>query len=235
MKITVNVSKSLQKFIPIPTVTLEIVDYRDIFNFFKAQYPEFKKFVSKNKSTDTTYQDVCLIHNRKVIDANQLDMPVRSKNNVFLGPIIFGAAPTYGTSSSNYYNELKSSFLYPLFGLSTAGYEAMDLEGLNRRVVDSSLFGRAESIYDVPFREGNDIFKGLKITNTANLPVPLVYGQSRVAGNNINTYVKSYRTNPDFFKVSDLLAASSRIEVADSTLFFVEPDYVESDYVELQP
>lgn len=205
MRITVQISKSLQKFIPVPVTSLEVTDYRDIFNFFKAQYPDFKQFISKNKSSSDKYQDVCLIQDEKVVDARKLTMPIRSPNDIFLGPVIFGAAPTYGTNSSDYYNDLKNSFLYPLFGLSTASYEAMDLEGLNRRVVDSSLFGRAENIYDVPFREGNDIFKGLKVTNTANLPVPLVYGQSRVAGNNINTYIKSYRTNPDFFKVSDVV------------------------------
>lgn len=205
MKITVLITSPLIAFIPVLEHSIEVKDYYDVLSYLKNQYPDFSTFLTKLKATTTKYQDVCLVQNDKVIETRKLKSAIRSDSPIYVSPVLFGSAPTYGSRSSAYYNDLKTSFLYPLFGLSTATYEQMDLEGMGKRVADSSLFGRAENIYDVSFREGNDIFKGLKVTNTANAPVPLVYGQSRVAGNNINTYIKSYRANPDFFRVSDII------------------------------
>ena len=229
MKITVVIHKTLQKFIPTKSHSIEAEDYYDILSFLKNHYPEFKTFLTRLKSSDTKNQDVCLIQNKKVIESKLLNLPIRREDTIYLVPIFFGAAPTYGAKSSTYYNDLKASFLYPLFGLSTATYEQMDLEGMGRRIADSSLFGRAESIYDVPFREDNDIFKGLKITNTANIPVPIVYGQTRVAGNNINTYIKNYRTNPDFFKLGDAISTQDNQALLPQE--YVINGYVASGYV----
>lgn len=229
MKVTLKITKPLQQYIPKSEVEIEASDYFDILAALKNLFPEFKKLLSKIKSNISNHQDVCLVHNKKVIDSKQLSLPIRTDSPVYLTPVIFGGAPTYGTQSSDYYNSLKSSFMYPLFGLSTASYEQMDLEGIGRRVADSSLFGRAENIYDVEFRESNDIFRELKITNTVNAPVGLIYGETRVAGNIINAYIKNYRANPDFFKVEDIMSMEPSKNILPQE--YVLNDYVLSGYV----
>jgi hypothetical protein len=229
MKVTLKVTKPLQQYIPQTELQLEVSDYFDIVAALKSLFPPFKKLLSSIKSNVSNHQDICLVHNSKVIETRQLATPIRNSNPIYLTPVIFGGAPTYGVESSAYYNSLKSSFMYPLFGLSTASYEQMDVEGMGKRVADSSLFGRAESIYDVEFRENNDLFRELKITNTANAPVGLIYGETRVAGNNINTYIKNYRANPDFFRVSDVVTSSSYGNAL--ALEYVLPGYMLSDYV----
>lgn len=230
MKIILKVTKPLQQYIPKSELQLEVSDYYSILLALKSLFPEFKVLLSKIKSNISNHQDVCFVQNNKVIDKNQLSFSIKNDSPIYITPIIFGGAPTYGVESSAYYNSLKSSFMFPLFGLSTASYEQMDLEGIGKRVADSSLFGRAENIYDVEFRENNDIFRELKLTNTSNAPVGLIYGETRAAGNIINTYIKNYRANPDFFRLGDIVNKDS-----NSTLLpqgYVAIDYVLVDYVD---
>jgi predicted phage tail protein len=227
MKVTVLITKPLQSFISKSSIDLEVFDYSDILSALKELFPAFKKFLSVNRQIRDKYQDVCLVQNSKVIDLGRLRNKIQSEEPVYITPIIFGGAPTYGTESSNYYNNMKSSFMYPLFGLSTATLEQMDLEGLNKRIADSSLFGRAENIYDVDIRTDNDIFGGLKLTNIANLPVPLAYGEVRTAGNLINSYIATYKTNPDFFKVTDIMNPASH-----TYNMLLSPDYILNGYVD---
>lgn len=230
MKTTLKITKPLQQYIPYSELHLEVSDYYSITLALKNLFPDFKALLSRIKSNISNHQDICLVQSGKVISKNHLSFKVNNPDPIYVAPIIFGGAPTYGANSSDYYNSLKSSFMFPLFGLSTASYEQMDLEGIGKRVADSSLFGRAENIYDVEAREANDIFRELKITNTANAPVALIYGETRVAGNLINAYIKNYRANPDFFRLGDIVNKDS-----NSTLLpqgYVAIDYVFADYVD---
>jgi len=231
MKITLKITKPLQQYIPTSELQVEVSDYYSILLALKNLFPEFKSLLSRIKSNVSNHQDVCLVQSGKVVDNNYLSFKIKNSDPIYITPIIFGGAPTYGVNSSAYYNSLKSSFMFPLFGLSTASYEQMDLEGIGKRVADSSLFGRAESIYDVAAREGSDIFRELKITNSANSPVGLIYGETRVAGNIINAYIKNYRANPDFFRVKDVISAPKYNNVLPKEymlLGYVEPDYVQN-------
>lgn len=230
MKITLKITKPLQQYIPHSELHLEVTDYFDILAALKSLFPAFKTLLTTIKSNVSNHQDICFVHNNKVINNKQLTIPIRVDSPIYLAPVIFGGAPTYGVQSSAYYNSLKSSFMFPLFGLSTASSEQMDLEGMGKRIADSSLFGRAESIYDVEFREGNDIFRELKITNTANAPVGLIYGETRVAGNIINAYIKNYRANPDFFRLGDIVNKDSNNILLPQG--YVAIDYVLVDYVD---
>ena len=228
MKIIVNITKSLQPSIPHESLEILANDYYDIFSFLREQFPKVRELVSINKTKHSSFEDFCLIQNKKVIEISKLRNKIRSDSPIYLVPIVFGGAPTYGTRSSSYYNDLKASFMYPLFGLSTASYEQMDLEGLHKRVIDSSLFGRAENVYDVGVRESNDIFKGLQLTNSSKNFVPLVYGEIRVAGNIINSRVTNYRAHPDLFRVTDVVN-TDRNEVA-LPIQYAYADYVDVDY-----
>lgn len=229
MKVTLKITKPLQQYIPTSELQLEVSDYYSVLLALKNLFPDFKTLLSRIKSNVSNHQDVCLVQSSKVIDNNYLSFKVNNPDPIFIAPVMFGGAPTYGADSSTYYNSLKSSFMFPLFGLSTASYEQMDLEGIGKRVADSSLFGRAENIYDVEAREGNDIFRELKITNTANAPVGLIYGETRVAGNLINAYVKNYRANPDFFRVKDIMSSTTYSKSAPAE--YVLEGYVDPDYV----
>lgn len=229
MRVTVQITKALKEFIPRSSIELEVIDYLDILSALKEQFLDFKQLLLRNKAKRAPFEDFCLIQDSKIIDTRNFRNRIASNSTIYIAPLIFGGAPTYGAASSNFYNNMKSSFMYPLFGLSTASYEQMDLEGLHKRVVDSSLFGRAENIYDVGVRENNDIFKGLQLTNSSKSFVPLVYGETRVAGNVINTRVTNFRANPDLFKVSDILNTDTN-SVA-FPLEYTYANYVDPNYV----
>lgn len=229
MRVTVQITKTLKEFIPNSTIELEVIDYLDILSALKEQFSDFRHLLLRNKSKKTPFEDFCFIQDNKIIDTKSFRKKICSNSAIFLAPLIFGGAPTYGAASSNFYNSIKSSFMYPLFGLSTASYEQMDLEGLHKRVIDSSLFGRAENIYDVGVREGSDVFKGLQLTNSSKNFVPLVYGETRVAGNIINTRLTNFRANPDLFKVSDIL--NTDINSVAFPLEYTYANYVDPNYV----
>jgi predicted phage tail protein len=228
MKITLNVTKPLRKFIPTKSLILDVHDFSDIVSALKNQFPKFENFLNELKQSKIKHQEVVLVQGDRVIDAKRSKLKLTSDNPISVVPVLYGHSNTYGFT--DLYNDVQSSFLFPLFGLITAGQEQMEFEGLDRRVRDSSLFRRASEIYDVGLRTQNDIFGSLKINTTANSPVPLNYGMIRVSGTLINAYVKNYRADPDEFKVHDIVfgGASENIE----NYFYVAEDYVENDYVQ---
>jgi len=228
MKITLNITKPIQSFIPIKSLTLDVSDYSDIVSALKNQFPNFENFLNKLKHSQNKHQEIVLVQDERVIDAKRSKLKITSSNPIYVVPILCGHSTNYGFT--DLYNDVQSSFLFPLFGLSSAGSEQMEFEGLDRRIRDSSLFRRADEIYDVGLRNNNDIFGSLKINTTANLPVPLNYGMTRVSGTLINAYIKNYRADPDEFKVHDIVfgGASENIE----NYYYVAEDYVEDDYVQ---
>lgn len=199
-KVIVKISEPLFQFFNTDTIEIFANDYNDIISCLLNQFPSFSKFCNSVDSK-SKFQDVCIIENRRPINTAMYSKKLSKDTEIFLVPLIFGNQMSY----SDYYSELSSSFIYPLFGLSTSSYETSDFEGLNKRIVDSSLFGNAEQIYDVNIRTQNDSFGALRITNNANLPVPIIYGMTRASGTIINTYIKSYRSDPDIFRVKDVM------------------------------
>jgi len=199
-KVTVKISEPLLQFFEVEEIVIFASDYSDIISCLLNQFPYFYKFYTSIDSK-SKFQDICLIEDRRPINSSLYSKKLTKDTEVFLAPLIFGNQMSY----SEYYSELSSSFIYPLFGLSTASYETSDFEGLNKRIIDSSLFGNAEQIYDVNIRTQNDSFGALRINNNANLPVPIIYGMTRASGTIINTYIKSYRADPDIFSVKDVM------------------------------
>ncbi len=197
MNVTVRITKPLQKFIPTQKLCIDVHDYNDVYSALKNMFPDFESFLNNTKKS---FQDVALVQNKKVVEVKKFKFPVK-EGDIYVSPIFYGHA--YGFS--DLYSDIQSSFMFPLFGLSTAGSEQMDFEGMDKRVRDSSLFGRAEDIYDVGMRKENDIFGALSLDTTANNPVPINYGLVRVSGTVINAYVKNYRADPDEFKVSEIV------------------------------
>jgi hypothetical protein len=199
-KVIVKISEPLRQFFALDQLYIFANDYSDVVSCLLNQFPLFANFYRSIESK-SKFQDIAMIEDRRVINTSLYSKKLTKDTEIFLVPLIFGNQMSY----SDYYSELSSSFIYPLFGLSTASYESSDLEGLDKRILDSSLFGNAEQIYDVDVRKNNDSFGVLKITNNANLPVPIIYGMTRASGTVINTYIKNYRADPDIFRVKDVM------------------------------
>lgn len=199
-KVTVKISEPLLQFFKVEQLVIFANDYSDIVSCLLNQFPSFADFY-RSIEGKSKFQDIVMIEDRRAVNSAVYSKKLTKDTEVFLAPLMFGNQMSY----SDYYSELASSFIYPLFGLSTASYETSDFEGLDKRILDSSLFGNAEQIYDVDIRQDNDSFGALRITNNANLPVPIIYGMTRAAGTVINTYIKSYRTDPDIFRVRDVM------------------------------
>ena len=204
MKITVNINKPLRSFFDDRSdVILDASDYFDIYSGLKNMFPKFNKLLNSIKNTESKFQDVVFIQDNKIIDVSKFKLIIKENLEVSLTPVFFGAAPSY--TFSNLYSDIKSSFMYPLFGLSTASTESSDFEGLDKRILDSSLFGRAEEVYAAGMRTENDVFGDLQINTNAKLPIGLHYGLVRVSGTLINNYTKTYRCDPDVFRVKDVI------------------------------
>jgi len=204
MKVTVHINKPLRYFFDDRSeISLDAIDYFDIYSALKNMFPKFEKLLNTLKNASTKFQDVVFINDSKVIDVTKFKLSVKENSKISLTPVFFGASESY--NFSNLYEDIKSSYMYPLFGLSTASTDSSDFEGLDKRILDSSLFGRAEQVYAAGTRKNNDTFGELQINTNANLPIGLHYGMVRVAGTLINNYTKSYRCDPDVFRVKDVI------------------------------
>lgn len=205
MSIIVKINKQLQKLCNNTSeFSISIEDYYDVFSALNNYFPKLKEYLTINKGV---FQDIAIVHNGKVIKGNNLKAQVNDPSPIYIVPLIFGSQQSY--DFTDLYKDIKASSIYPLFGLSTAVSEQSDFEGLDRRIVESSLFRNAERVYDVGLRKNNDIFSSLKLNTNANLPVGLIYGMTRVSGTVINSYVKNYRCDPDIFRVKDVIVESS--------------------------
>lgn len=203
MKIIVKITKPLKRYFTDSEISLEVSDFEDIVSALKNLFPKFNELLSQIRSKTDKFQDIVLVQDKKPVDIKKYKFPLTSSSPIYVVPILFGHSNNYGFT--DLYKDIKSSFLFPLFGLSTAGTEQMDFEGLDRRIRDSSLFGRAEDIYDVGLRNSNDVFGALNINTTANSPIPLNYGLIRVSGTLINAYIRNYRADPDEFRLKDII------------------------------
>lgn len=201
MKVTVQFTKSLIKKLQLDCLTVEAESYRDIIEACKVLVPGLKNLLNSRILLSLVCED-------KAITCSELDFKI-SSSQVFIVPAVCGGATTSFDSLGN---------LNIFYGASKAfSSEEMLITGFNRRVIDSSLFGQAQTAFDISQRktlredgvlEGSEDpttgFGSLNITSAYGQPIPLHFGLVRVSGAVINSYVKHIqRGSTDSVRVSD--------------------------------
>ena len=203
-KITVHFSKLLSDRVGLSKICIDVYCYRDIISACLNLLPAFKSaYVSLNLSKQLT-----LIDNNKIIDAYQLDFIPRSCD-VYLVPTVSGGISSIFDSLGNlsaFYGE----------GL-TYSNQLLDYSVMARRIRDSSLFGKAETAFDVAQRKSNRDsgaldnvedpttgFGSLGTMVAKGQSIPMHFGLVRTSGVLINQHIKHIqRGGVDTVKVSD--------------------------------
>lgn len=201
MKVTVNFTNNLAKKIGTKSITIDASTYRDIVSACQNLLPHIKSVV-KNRTI------LSMICKDRIVSTNELDFKV-SESVVTIVPAVAGGAATSFDSLGN----------LDIFYGATKAYsnEEIFLTGLNRRIIDSSLYGQAKTAFDISQRaaaredgtyEGNEDpstgFGTLNISSIYGQPIPLHFGLVRASGAVINSYIKHIqRGSIDSVSVSD--------------------------------
>lgn len=196
MRVTVHFSKLLQPLTDTESFTVTGTSYFDIVSAVKQLFIK----LSSLKTPLLLVDGDLIIHNDK--------LPFSPKSSdIFIVPAITG-------------NQDLISGLSAFYGTTTAlSSEELALTGLNKRILDSSLFGKAQTAFDISQRasdrasgisENTDDpttgFGSLTITSVSGQKVPLHFGMVRTGGAVINQYIKHIqRGGVDSVKVSDYI------------------------------
>jgi predicted phage tail protein len=206
MKVTVKFSKTLQKVIKQSEIVIDVHSYRDVLSACLNLIPAFRSNLFSSK----LYSQITLVDSDRYIRNFELDFKPRS-NTIYLIPTISGGVATGFDSLGN---------LNVFYGSSTAvSNQALALRGLDRRIRDSVLFGRASTAFDVAQRRPNRLngilensedptkgFGGLATMDAAGKSIPLHFGLVRTSGVLISQHIKHIqRGGIDTVRVADYL------------------------------
>jgi predicted phage tail protein len=206
MKVTVKFSKTLQKLVKQSEIVIDVSSYRDILSACVNLIPAFRTSLFSSK----LYSQVTLVDSDRYVRYFELDFPPKS-DTMYLIPTISGGAATGFDSLGN---------LNVFYGATTAvSNQALALRGIDRRIRDSVLFGRAATAFDVSQRKPNRLngilensedptkgFGGLATMDAAGKSIPLHFGLVRTSGVLINQYIKHIqRGGIDTVRVADYL------------------------------
>lgn len=207
MKVTLIFSNLLRKKLDLPElVELDISSYRDIVSACSNIFPSLKSYIATLKNKNT----LSIVDGTNVIKSFELDFKPKS-NRIILIPTVVGGLASGFDSLGN---------LSIFYGSSSAiSNQAVALTGLNKRILESSLFGQSQTAFDTAARASNRTsglnentddpttgFGSLSLTNAIGQNIPLNFGLVRTSGAVINTYIKHIqRGNIDNVKVSDYL------------------------------
>ena len=201
MRVTVLFSKVLANKIGLSTIDIDISTYRDVLEACQNLIPSIKKVIRKRTI-------ISLVCGERVIQPYELDFKI-SATEVMLVPTVAG-----GISSS--FDSLGNLNIF--YGTNKAySNEQQALSGINRRIVDSSLFGQSQTAFDIIQRRNNRAdgtlegngdpstgFGALNISSIYGQSIPLHFGLVRTSGSVINSYIKHVqRGEADTVKVSD--------------------------------
>lgn len=201
MRVTVQLSSLLAKRLKIDEIIIDAVTYRDVLDACKNLLPGVTDIIKKRTAVSLVCKDKC-------ISLQELDFKV-SDDILRLVPTVSGGVAGSFDSLGN---------LNIFYGASKAySTEEMSITGVNRRIIDSSLFGQSETAFDTAQRrsarqdgtlEGNEDpttgFGSINLTSVYGQPIPLNFGLVRVGGAVINSYIKHIqRGSVDSVRVSD--------------------------------
>lgn len=195
MKITLKILNPAAK---IDTINVDVDSYDDVISLLRNQYGNII----------SVFKNIFILDsNGRLITTDLLKFKV--KGDLIVGPMILGGS---GFDSLGNLNVFYGSS-------STVSNQAVALTGLAKRVTESSLFGQAQTAFDIAQRRTNRAngsleniddpttgFGSIAATSGAGLPVALHFGMVRTSGAIINTYVKHIqRGGIDNIRVVDYL------------------------------
>ncbi len=207
MKITLIPSKLLIKKANIPVaLSIDVDTYRDILSALINLFPNMATILDIRKKRN----NIAILDNGRLIRDFELDFSPRS-DTLHIVPLISGGLATGFDSLGN---------LSLFYGSSSAiSNQAVALSGLNKRILESSLYGQSQTAFDTAARasnrasglqEGTDDpttgFGSLALTSAAGQNIPLNFGLVRTSGAVISSYIKHIqRGNIDTVKVTDYI------------------------------
>jgi predicted phage tail protein len=206
MKITVHFSKMLNNIGLKEPIIITVGSYREIISACINLLPTFREaYLRLNLSKQLT-----LLEEGKVIRDFQLDFTPKS-TSIYIVPTVSG-----GISSA--FDSLGNLSVFYGEGLSFSN-QILDYNVMSKRILDSSLFGKAQTAFDISQRKVNREsgtldnsedpttgFGGLGTMVSKGQSVPIHFGLVRTSGVLINQYIKHIqRGGIDTVKVSDYL------------------------------
>jgi len=197
MNITVHFSTLLKNYLPsTEAITIDVDSYREVVSAVYNLFPKLRSIkIAK----------LLFVSEDKILRDTDLDFKPKY-SDVHIVPSISG-----GSSFDSLGN------LTQFYGSTTAlGNEELAYTGLNKRILESSLFGKAQTAFDIAQRRSSTStntdettgdpstgFGSLSLTSIAGQFVPLHFGYVRTSGAVINQYIKHIqRGELDDVKVS---------------------------------
>jgi predicted phage tail protein len=204
MKITVHFSNILQEKINVKSISIDVESYRDIISACLNILPSFRE----SYYLLNLHKNLTLATKNRIIEFNELDFKPCS-TDIYIIPTISGGINSAFDSLGNlsaFYGE----------GL-TYSNQILDYNIMARRIRDSSLFGRADTAFDISQRKSNRDngsleniedpttgFGSLATMSAKGQNIPVHFGLVRTSGVLINQYIKHIqRGGVDTVKVSD--------------------------------
>jgi predicted phage tail protein len=188
------------------SIEITVDSYRDVISACLNLLPGFRNsYFSLN-----LHKQLTIVDNSKVISTYELDFSPRS-SDLYIVPTVSGGINSTFDSLGNlsvFYGE----------GLSYSN-QVLDYNMLSRRILDSSLFGKADTAFDISQRKNNREtgeldniedpttgFGSLGTMSAKGQSIPVHFGLVRTSGVLINQYIKHIqRGGIDTVKVSDYL------------------------------
>jgi predicted phage tail protein len=204
MKITVHFSNLIAKRIAVSNICIDVSCYRDIISACINLLPDFKQVYTTLKLS----KQLTIVDNNKFVEVYELDFKPRS-SDIYLIPTVSGGINSIFDSLGNlsvFYGE----------GLAYSN-QVLDYSVMLRRIRDSSLFGKADTAFDIAQRRVNRDtgsldnvadpttgFGSLGTMVAKGQSIPMHFGMVRTSGVLINQHIKHIqRGGIDTVKVSD--------------------------------
>ena len=206
MKITVAFSRILQKLVQVESIEIDVSSYRDIISACVNLLPQFRAHYLHKR----LYSQLTLVDGDKYVRDFELDFKPRNAR-VYMIPTISGGISTAFDSLGN---------LSVFYGASLpVSSQEMPLKGIDRRIRDSVLYGKASIAFDIAQRRTNREngtldnsedptrgFGSLASMNAIGASIPLHFGMVRTSGAIISQYIKHIqRGGIDNIRVADYI------------------------------
>ena len=206
MKVTVHFSNLLRQFTDVTCIEVTVSSYRDVLSACLNLLPRFREHFYSQK----LHKTLMLLDSDKYVRSFELDFKPKT-NKIWLIPTVSG-----GVSSS--FDSLGNLSVF--YGASSPiSTQEVALRGIDKRIRDSALFGKASTAFDIAQRKTNrDIgvldnsedptkgFGSIAPMSASGQNVPLHFGLVRTSGVIINQYIKHIeRGGVDAIRVADYI------------------------------
>ena len=236
--IKLKIHSTLQHLTDASDFNLAVTNPREVLSFLTNSQPKFSKYLSHIKTNNTDESISFVDSNYKLISTDAFELKRFKENEtVHVVPLVSGgggkrgflilavfaavvvatgglaafgggagAVATQGTTTASSFS--LSSIGKFFSGMPSIARSLLTNVGLS---ILSSVFTKKPKPQDQvdSSSRGSDMFGSLQNTTTSGTPIPLVYGQSRVAGQFISGYLNTVKHGRnDVVKVSEQFDAS---------------------------